>query len=484
MSVAKNYVYNVVYQIVILIVPLITVPYISRVLGSGGVGINAYTNSIIQYFILFGTIGISLYGNRSIAYVRDDKTKLSRTFWGIFLLKIITVIISYAVFIMFINFTNSKYRTIFLFQSIYIISAAVDVSWLFMGLEDFKKTVTRNLIVKVIGVICIFLFVKIRSDLWKYVLILSCSELFGQLTLWLYIPKVIDKVKLNFYDIKKHFIPSINLFVPQIATQIYLVLNKTMLGALSNTNEVGYFDMSDKITKMSLAVVTAMGVVMLPRVANTFAKGDMEKVKEYLSKSFDFASYLSVPMMFGLAGISAQFTPWFFGPGFSKTGTLMCVISPIVVFIAWSNVLGIQYMMPVGKAKEFTISVTIGAVVNFMFNILLIRHFQSLGTALATVIAEFSVTAAQFYLVRKDIEFKQIFKDIWKYLISSIVMFVIVKFIGHILGVGFKTTMLQIIIGGLAYIILLCLFKSDMNRKLIYTIFKKFKINNIIKFGK
>ncbi|MBV4425519.1 flippase [Clostridium tyrobutyricum] len=476
MSVAKNYVYNVIYQIVILIVPLITVPYVSRVLGSGGVGVNAYTNSIIQYFILFGTIGISLYGNRSIAYVRDDKSKLSRTFWGIFLLKIVTIIISYTVFIVFINFTHSQYKTIFLFQSIYIISAAVDISWLFMGLEDFQKTVTRNLIVKVIGVVCIFLFVKTRSDLWKYVLILSCSELFGQLTLWFYVPRVMDKVKLSFYDIKRHLIPSINLFIPQIATQIYLVLNKTMLGYISNTNEVGYFDMSDKIVKMTLAVVTAMGVVMLPRVANTFAKGDIKKVKEYLSKSFDFASYLSFPMMFGLAGISAQFTPWFFGPGFSKTGTLMCVISPIIIFIAWSNVLGVQYMMPVGKVKQFTISVTTGAVVNFILNILLIRHFQSLGTALATVFAEFSVTAVQFYLVRKDIQFKQMFIDIWKYLISGVIMFVIVRSIGSVLGVGFKTTVVQIIAGGLAYVIILCLFRSSMNKKLIEIILKKAKI--------
>ncbi|WP_058953382.1 flippase [Clostridium tyrobutyricum] len=476
MSVAKNYFYNVIYQIVILIVPLITVPYVSRVLGSGGVGVNAYTNSIIQYFILFGTIGISLYGNRSIAYVRDDKRKLSRTFWGIFLLKIMTVIISYMVFMIFMNFTHSEYKTIFLFQSIFIISAAVDISWLFMGLEDFQKTVTRNLMVKVIGVICIFLFVKTISDLWKYVLILACSELFGQLTLWFYAPKVIDKVKLSLYDIKRHLMPSISLFIPQIATQIYLVLNKTMLGALSNTNEVGYFDMSDKITKMSLSVVTAMGVVMLPRVANTFAKGDMKKVKDYLSKSFDFASYLSVPMMFGLVGISAEFTPWFFGPGFSKTGTLICVISPVIVFIAWSNVLGIQYMMPVGKVKQFTISVTTGAVVNFILNILLIRNFQSLGTALATVFAEFSVTAVQFYLVRKDIQFKHMFVDIWKYLISGVIMFVIVRLIGSDLGVGFKTTVTQIIAGGLAYVIILCLFRSSMNKKLIEVVLRKVKI--------
>lgn len=476
MSVAKNYAYNVIYQIVILIVPLITVPYISRVLGSEGVGINAYTNSIIQYFILFGTIGISLYGNRTIAYVRDDKEKLSRTFWGIFLLKIITVIISYTVFVIFINFIDSKYKTIFLFQSIFIISAAVDISWLFMGMEDFQKTVTRNLIVKIIGVMCIFLFVKTKLDLWKYVLILACSELFGQLTLWFYVPSIIDKVKLSFHDIRIHFMPSISLFIPQIATQIYLVLNKTMLGYFSNTNEVGYFDMSDKITKISLSVVTAMGVVMLPRVANTFAKGNMKRIKKYLSKSFDFASYLSVPMMFGLSGISTQFTPWFFGPEFSKTGILMCIVSPIVVFIAWSNVIGVQYMMPVGKVNQFTLSVTTGAVINFIFNMILIRHFQSLGTALATVFAEFSVTAVQFYLVRKDIDFKVMFNDFWKYLISSVIMFIIVKLIGNILGAGFKTTAVQIIIGALVYVIMLCIFRSSMNKKLIDVLLKKLKI--------
>lgn len=476
MSVAKNYLYNLIYQVVILIVPLITVPYISRVLGSEGVGINAYTNSIIQYFILFGTIGVSLYGNRTIAYVRDNKDKLSKTFWGIFLLKIMTSTIAYIVFLISMNITHSEYKNIFLFQSIYIISAAVDISWLFMGLEDFQKTVTRNLIVKIIGIICIFLFVKTRAELWKYVFILASSELFGQLTLWFYVPRVINKVKLNFVDIFKHFMPSINLFIPQIATQIYLVLNKTMLGVLSNTNEVGYFDMSDKIVKMTLAVVTSMGVVMLPRVANTFAKGDMKKVKEYLSKSFDFASYLSIPMMFGLIGISSGFTPWFFGPGFSKTGILMCVISPILIFIAWSNVLGIQYMMPVGKIKEFTASVTIGSIVNFICNLLLIRHFQSLGTAIATVIAEFSVTAAQFYFIRRDIQFKQMFNEMWKYLISGIIMLILVDFIGKVLKIGLKTTVIQVFIGGLVYVLLLVFLRSSMNKKLIGIVLKKTKI--------
>ncbi|MDQ1143770.1 O-antigen/teichoic acid export membrane protein [Bacillus sp. SORGH_AS 510] len=466
MSLAKNYIYNMIYQIFTLIMPLITVPYISRVLGSNGVGINAYTYSIIQYFILFGTIGISLYGNRVIAYVRDNKMELSRTFWGIFYLKCITTFFALLIFLIFLYFSK-EYQNIFLLQSLYLISATLDISWLFMGLEDFKKTVVRNLLLKVLGVICVFTFVKSASDLWKYILILALAQLIGQLTMWLYLPQTVNRIKVRWNDVKKHFMPSLYLFVPQIAVQVYVVLNKTMLGSISNTTEVGYFDNSEKITKMALAVVTAMGVVMLPRISNTFAKGDMKKVKDYLYQTFEFASYLSFPMMFGLAGIANEFTPWFFGPGFSKTGIIIGVISPIIVFIAWSNVLGLQYLMPVGKVKGYTISVCAGAVINFILNLILIKNYTSLGTAIATVVAEFAVTAVQLFWIRRDIEIHKLFNSTWKYLISSLTMYCFLRIIGRLLNAGLITTIIQVIVGFSIYILLLLLLKSKINQKLL-----------------
>lgn len=474
MSIAKNYIYNVIYQIVTLIIPLITVPYISRALGSNGIGVNAYTSSIIQYFILFGTIGISLYGNRAIAYVRDDKDELSRTFWGIFILKIITSIVAYSIFVFFLQATNS-YQFIFLIQSILILAAAIDISWLYMGLEDFKKTVIRNLIVRILGVVCIFIFVHSASDLWKYILILVLSQFLGQLTLFFYLPKTVKKVKINWSDIKKHFIPSLYLFIPQIAIQIYVVLNKTMLGYLASTNEVGFFDSSEKIIKMVLAVVTAMGVVMLPRISNTFARGDMDKVRDYLYKSFDFASYLSIAMMFGIAGIASELTPWFFGPGFSKVGSVMAIISPIIVFIAWSNVLGQQYLMPIGKVKGYTFSVCVGAVVNFIFNLALIKHYQSIGTAIATVVAELAVTAVQLYWVRKDIEIRRLIKSLWKYLICGLAMYGVSRIIGESMEAGYKTTIVQVTVGASSYFILLFIFKSELNQQLFNSILRILK---------
>jgi len=466
MTVVKNYFYNLIYQITILIIPLVTVPYIARVLRPQGVGINGFTNANIQYFILLGSIGISLYGNRAIAYVRDDKEKLSRTFWGIALLKFITVCFSYLVFLIFLDIT-SKYHVIYLMQSIYLISAAVDVSWLFMGLEDFKKTVLRNLVVRLIGVSCIFIFIKEPSDLWKYVLILSASELLGQMTLWAYVPRTVRWVHIKWSDITEHFSPSIALFIPQVATQIYLVLNKTMLGSFASKSEVGFFDNSDKIVKMVLAIVTAMGVVMLPRVANTFARGEMIKVRKYLDQSFSFASYLSIPMAFGLAGIAGEFAPWFFGSGYEKTGTIICLISPIIVFIAWSNVLGQQYLMPTGQTRGYTLSVSVGAIVNFILNLILINRYQSIGTAVSTVVAEFSVTLVQVLFVIKQVNIRELFQSVWKYLFSGLVMYLVILLIGLTSLSGIMLTGIQVISGMIIYFLMQFILKTEMNKIIV-----------------
>ena len=169
-SITKNFLYNILFQIVTLIMPLITVPYVSRVLGKDGMGIYGYTGSIVQYFVILGTIGISLYGNRAIAYVRDDKEKMSKTFWSIYLLNLITTSIAFIAYMLIYGF-NMEYGYVYMLQSINIVASMVDISWLYMGVEDFQKTVTRNILVKVLGVICVFLFVKSIDDLNIYVVI-------------------------------------------------------------------------------------------------------------------------------------------------------------------------------------------------------------------------------------------------------------------------------------------------------------------------
>lgn len=480
MSVAKNYLYNVLYQVLTLIIPIITVPYVANVLGATGVGINAYSAATVQYFVLFGMIGVSLYGNRTIATVRDNSENLGRKFWEIYILQIITCGIATVAYFLFVIIFVKENTNIYLVQSLYIISAAIDISWLFMGLEEFKKTVTRNTIVKIIGVICIFAFVKRAEDLILYVAILAISNFLGQLVLWGYLKKIINfKIirLIKFKDMMKNLNPMLLLFVPQIAVQIYTVLNKTMLGFISTEAEVGIFDNSEKIIKITLAVVTSLGTVMLPRISNEFAKGRLEKVNDYIYKSINFVSIISIPMAFGMASIAKEFVGWFLPQDFYKCAIVIPILSFIIVFIAWSNVLGIQYMLPSGLNKEFTISVTIGAVVNLILNLFLIPRFQSVGAGISTFISEATVTIIQIYVLRKKLKFLNVISEILKYIVAGLFMVILVRVIGNNLGISIFTTLAQITLGGIAYLIMLIIIRSSFIMEVYKMLRSKFKLS-------
>lgn len=447
------------YQVFILLVPLVTTPYISRVLGSEGVGINAYTNSIIQYFILFGSIGISTYGNRQIAYCRDDKRELSKTFWEISILRFITIFIAYVAFLIYLNMTT-QYHSYFIAQSFQIIAAALDISWFFMGLENFKITVVRNFIVKIISLICIFTMVKSVNDIGIYILILSLSLLFGNLSLWGYLKKYVRKPNFKELKLVKHLKPSISLFIPQIAIQIYLVLNKTMLGNISGVQSAGYFEYSDRIVKIVLAIVTSIGTVMLPRMASIFANKDYKKLHEYMYTSGDFINFISIPLSFGLAAIAPKFAIWFMGSEFSVTGKLMMIESVVIFLIGWGVMLGNQYLIPTNQIRKYTYAVSASAVVNLILNVPLIYTMGVTGATIATVASEITSTGLQLFFIRRQISIVKLFHGFWKYLIAGFSMFLVVRYVNNLLNMNFVMLVFEILIGAFIYIGLCILLRA------------------------
>lgn len=460
-KVVKNYLYNLSYQILILIVPLITTPYVSRVLGAKGVGTFSYTNSIVQYFILFGCIGLNLYGQREIAYVQHEKEKRVKVFWELVILRIITISISLTVFY-FTLASHGKYASVFLIMCLDILASMVDISWFFQGIEDFKKIVVRNFIIKIVGVALIFLFVKSSEDLLLYVFCHSATLFLGNLSMWAYIPKLVGKVKIRELDIKKHIKPTIVLFLPQIATSVYTVLDKTMIGLITGVEEeVAYYEQGQKIVKIVLTLVTSLGTVMMPRVANLFKQNEMDKIKNYLSKSFRFVFFLSFPMMFGLMAVSCNIVPWFFGSGYDKVVPNMMVIAPIILMIALSGIMGSQFLLPIGRQTEYTISVMTGCVVNCTMNLLLIPRFLSIGAAVATVIAETSVTGVQVYFTRRDFKFGRIIRDNKQYIISSLIMFVPTYLLARYLPSTIVNTLICVLVGGVIYVGLLFVMKDE-----------------------
>ncbi|MCO6543250.1 MAG: polysaccharide biosynthesis C-terminal domain-containing protein [Lactobacillus sp.] len=465
-KIAKDYMYNSLYQIFVLLVPIVTIPYISRVLGPYNIGVNSYTNSVVQYFILIGGIGVTNYGNRQIAYCRGDKEKISRNFWEIFFLRCITLFISLMFFYIIIFGFSNKYFKEYVAQSILIISTAFDISWFYMGLEDFKTTVLRNLIIKIVTLFCVFYFVKSRSDLLLYILILSISQLLGNLSLFPKLLKLISKPDFNNLNILRHLGPSSKLVISELAIPFYVIINKTMLGKLDSMEASGFYDNSDKIIKMVLAIVTATGTVMLPRVAKTFAQGNMKKVKSYLYNSFNFVSFISIPMMYGVAAISPKFVPMFFGNNFSGIIPLIMIESTLILVIGWGNVFGAQYLIPVNKVSIYTKAILLGALTNLILGFPMIYKFGTIGAMIVTVLSEITVTGYELYSIRNDICLNLLFKDIWKYFVSGLVMFLVVLILNINLKFNILIMAIEILFGSFIYFFILWFLKPRILKKL------------------
>lgn len=471
-SLTKNYIYNLSFQILKIILPIITTPYISRTLGAENIGIYGYTLSISAYFILFGSLGISLYGQREIAYCQSDKKSCSKIFWEVVIFRLITMMISLTIFgLTFVR--NNQYSVYYKILMLEILGNCIDISWFFQGKEEFKKTVFRNLLVKIISVICIFIFIKNQTDLIKYFLIYVWSILIGNISLWLYLPHYLEKVKISELNIFKHIKPTITLFIPQIAVDVYTILDKTMIGyIISDKSEVGYYEQAQKIIKMLLTIITSMGTVMMPRIANKFSNGEKEKVEKYMKKSFNLVFLLAFPLIFGIIVVSKDFVPIFFGKGYEKVIILMQIISTIILLIGLSNVIGTQYLLPTRRQREYTISLICGAVMNLIMNSIFIYKFGAFGASLGTVIAEFTVTTIQMICIKKDFNLYEIFKLSINYLISALIMFICCYLVNFIGLDPLINVILKVIIGGIVYVVVLLIMKDEffyeiLNRLLI-----------------
>lgn len=464
MSLSKSFLYNTVYQISLIVLPFITIPYVTRVLGSSGVGLYSFTDSILNYFVFFAMLGVSYYGSRAIAYVKDDFEERSKSFLGIFFLKLITTTISSIIFFVFLLSSVHANKLIYFLQFINLLSAAADISWFFIGIEEIKTVVTRNVIIKIISVALIFVMVKHQSDVWIYVLILTGSNFLGQLIMWKYVPKKVKWVKLSEKDISIHFVPILKLFILQIAAQLYMYLDKTMLGIFSTTSEVGIYDMSQKLVRLSLALITSMSTVMIPRISNLYIQKDMEKIKTSISKVFQLTNYISIAIMFGLCGIIKEFAPWFFGPQFLKVIPITYIVAPMILIVPLGHVVGVQLMIPMGKELLVSLCPITAAVINAVLNVFLIPRYFSIGAGIASLIAEFVGATITVLMMRKFLPYKKMFSETWKYLFSGILMLIIVRIIGNYMGAKVLTTLIQGIVGVIVYVLVLFLLRSEINK--------------------
>lgn len=453
-SLKGNFIYNTIYQILILILPLITAPYVSRVIGAEGNGIYSYTYSVVQYFVLFAMLGLSNYGNRTIAKHRDNKEKLSTEFFSIYTMQLMTSGLMIVLYIGYITIFDNKYYTYALIQTIYLISTCFDITWFFYGLEKFKLTVTRNIVIRVLSAICIFVFVNDKDDLAIYTFLMVASSLISQISLWPFLRNEIKFIKPKFKDVVKHIKPNLVLFVPVIAVSIYKLMDKVMLGNMTNVEDVAYYDYAERIINIPTSIITALGTVMLPRISNLLEKGEKSQVRFYIDKSMEYMMFMSIPICFGLIIVAPEFVPIYLGNEYMTTGTIVQYLAVTLIFVSWANVIRTQYLIPKEKDKIYIVSVILGAIVNFVINIILIPKFQAIGSAIATIFAEFTVMLVQTIAVRKELEIKKYAICAAKFLITAIIMSGIILLIGNINIDNYLVIVVQIFVGMIIYFLL------------------------------
>lgn len=462
-SVTKNYLYNLIYQILLIIIPIITTPYVSRVLGADGVGKYSFSNSIASYFVIFASLGFGYYAQREIAKYQDNKKKQSEIFWEIIIVRSVSVLTALVVYftVMALGVFKEEYTLLMMILSVSILAVAFDISFLFAGNEDFSKTVLTNTVVRILNVIAIFVFIKDRNDLWKYVLITVLTVLTANASLAVYVKNYLCKIEIKSLRPIRHIKPAVILFLPTIAISVYTYLDKTMIGVITGSDfENGFYEQAEKIVKIVMTVVTSLGTVMIPRNSNAFERKDMNAIRQNIYRSVRFVLFLGIPMMIGLIAVSDNIVPWFLGDGYYKSANIMKILSVLILAIGLSNVFGLQYLIPAGEDKKFTVSVTCGAVTNFSLNLVLIRLFKSYGAAIATIVAEITVAVIMFCFIRKNISLREILKSSIKYLISGIIMFVPCFMLGRILAPSIINTFIIVFTGVVVYLICLILLKD------------------------
>ncbi len=460
-SIKRNYVYSTLYNVLMVITPLITAPYTSRVLEADGIGAVSFAASIVAYFGLFANMGTGSYAQREISYVRDDPEKRSIVFWETQILRMINTSIALVVYLSFVLLYAKSYRTIFLVFTINLFSTACNVSWFLTGLEEFGKIALRNIAVRLIDVVFVFMFIKSKSDVALYAFGYSFFSIAAAIVMWKYIPAYVHKPDFKSLHPFRNMKTILSLFVPGIAVQVYTVLDKTMIGIFTEgTLENGYYEQSLKISNAVLPLVVSLAGVISPRIGYLFGKNDREQINAYMYRSYNFVLFLSIPLCLGLIGVSGNFVPWFFGPGYEKVAGLMKISSLLIIIIGLHNATGGQYLIPTKRQNLYTRAVTIGAIVNFSMNIVFIRIYQSYGAIIASVLAEAIIIAVEFYYIHGEISLGRIIASGKNYYIAGGIMLAVLLFMNAKFTPSIIHTFTMIFTGAAIYISLLFILKD------------------------
>ena len=497
-NVRKNVFLETVYRVLTIIVSLCTAPYVSRVLGPDGIGIRSYTLSLESYFAIFATLGTTIYGAMEIARNRDNKEAYSKAFWGIELITILTTAICVVAWLT-LAFSYVEYHIYLLIITIQLIAVAFDVSWFYAGLEKFKITIVTGIVFKIIAVVLVFCLIKKPSDLWLYILITCSSVLLSNLFMWVHLPRLLCKVSLKGLQFKRHLKSTLAFFLPTVASTLYMILDKTLIGLLvpgtvtevletgeevvKKTSELegGYYETAYQIINV-VKIITFAGVssVLGSRISYLFKRGDIAQIKVHIHESLNYVSFIGVGSLFGLLGVSKAFSSLFYGGGYEKTALFMMCLSCLPFVTGLSNCVSSHYFAPANKQKRNLLIIASGAVLNVILSVSLIPFLYGYGAIIGTCAAELLITILSICFSDGFFSFRMVLQHVWRKLIAGVFMLAWLLVFNHFLAPLFPPSLTFSVISlavevltGLIIFCLTLLALRDDGFKVVVSKFKK-----------
>lgn len=405
-SLKLNFIMNAVLTISAFIFPLISFPYVSRILGPSVTGNVSFATSIVAYFALFAQLGIPTYGIRATARVRDDKELLSRTVQEIFIINILMSILTYIVFFVVLNIVPqmSDDKLLFMIVSSTIFFNAIGMDWLYKGLEKYTYITTVSILFKFIALILMFILIHQKSDYVIYGAISIFAASASNICNLLNVHKYIYLKPIGNYDFKVHLRPICIFFAMACATTIYTNLDTVMLGFMKSNTEVGYYNAAVKIKTVLLGVVTSLGAVLLPRASYYIENNLIDEFKRISSKAINFVILISFPLALYFIIFAKEGIFFLSGDAYAKAILPMQILMPTLIFIGLTNIMGIQMLIPLGKEKVVLYSEIAGAIVDLAINTVLIPIMASSGAAIGTLVAEMVVWMVQYIALKEDVK--------------------------------------------------------------------------------
>lgn len=478
-SLKLNIFFNGLRVLMQMIFPLISFPYASRILLPDGIGAVNFANSITAYFVMFASLGISTYAIREGAKLRNDIVKLSLFVQEIFYINVFTTMVSYLFFVLMLVFVKDlhAYNIILFISSLSIICTPLGIDWLYGAIEDYQYITIRSIIFQIFSLIILFTFVKKSTDLYMYAFVTVFSVVGSNICNLINSRKIITWQWFGWhsYDFFRHLKPILTIFGLNIACNVYMNLDKTMLGFITNDYQVGLYTTAYKVVGIIVSLINSIGNVMLPRISYQISIKNKSSYLFLLENSFNYMLIIAIPMTIGAILYSSHIILLLSGPDYSKSILAMQILSLLIIFSGLGNAISLQIFISNGYEKYSLYASMISAIVNLICNFYLIPIFKIEGAAISTIISEFFALILCIVLSSKIVNIKPLFNSIFSYFIASLIIIPIYLFVNSICSNTVLQLLMGVIISTFAYFIMLYVFK---NKYLLFIVKNRIKFKS------